>query len=208
MPENPSLFTQKIASAIRSRRTIKPSFYTGAPCPAQVRELIDTARYAPNHHRTEPARFYLLEASRIQKVGQLFGEVIRAEDMDDSLIIKAQKKSKEWGSASGLIVVTCHSDPSSLLAQKNPHLFQEDYATVSCICQNLLLLFESASICAKWSTGPVWKHREFPSTIGMQNPEIEKVVGLIFYGYSSHKAELRNLTALEKHLVDHTDVQK
>ena len=207
MPDNDSPLTQEISSIIRSRRTIKPSFYTGAPCPTQVRKLIDTARHAPNHHRTEPARFYLLDAIRIQKVGQLFGEVIRAEGPDDSLVKKAKKKKEEWGAAPGLIVVTCHSDPCSYLAQKNPELFQEDFATVSCICQNLLLLFESASISAKWSTGPVWKHRAFPSTIRMQNPEIEKVVGLIFYGYSSHKAEMRNLTSLETHLVDHSNVQ-
>ena len=204
MPADSNLLTEGLTSIIRSRRTVKPSFYEGAPDPAQVRELIDSARHAPNHHRTEPARFYLLDSERIKKVGQLFGEVILKDSSDDHSIKKAEKKTKEWGMAPGLLVVTCNSDPDSDLAQKHPEVFDEDYATVSCICQNLLLLFESSSISAKWSTGPVWKHPQFASTIGIKHPDIEKVVALIFYGFSPKTTEPRMLSSLEEHLIDHT----
>ena len=204
MPADSNLLTKELTSIIRSRRTVKPSFYHGAPDPAQVRELIDSARHAPNHHRTEPARFYLLDSERIKKVGQLFGEVILQDSSDDHSIKKAEKKTKEWGMAPGLLVVTCYSDPASDLAQKHPEVFDEDYATVSCICQNLLLLFESSSISAKWSTGPVWKHPQFASTIGIKHPDIEKVVALIFYGFSQKTTEPRMLSSLEEHLIDHT----
>ena len=37
------------------------------PDPQIIRESIELARHAPNHHRTEPARFYLLDSVRIQK---------------------------------------------------------------------------------------------------------------------------------------------
>lgn len=204
MPADFDLPTQTLSSIIRSRRTTKPCFYEGAPSPTQVRKLIDLARHAPNHHRTEPARFYLLDANRIKKVGQLFGEVVSGDGSNDHIIKKAEKKAKEWGLAPGLLVVTCYSDSTSNLAQKHPEISQEDYATVSCICQNLLLLFQSASISAKWSTGPVWKHPEFASTIGVKYPNIEKVVALIFYGFSQKIIEPRVLSSLEEHLIDHT----
>jgi len=204
MPSDSDLLTEALTSIIRSRRTVKPLLYEGAPDPAQVRELIDSARYAPNHHRTEPARFYLLDADRIKKVGQLFGEVIRDDGTNDQLIKKSEKKTREWGMAPGLLVVTCHSDPASNLAQRHPEVSREDYATVSCICQNLLLLFESASISAKWSTGAVWKHPKFASTIGIKDPDIEKVVALIFYGFSPKTTEPRMLSPLNDHLIDHT----
>ena len=126
------------------------------------------------------------------------------DSSDDHSIKKAEKKTKEWGMAPGLLVVTCYSDPASDLAKKHPEVFDEDYATVSCICQNLLLLFESASISAKWSTGPVWKHPQFASTIGIKHPDIEKVVALIFYGFSQKTTEPRMLSSLEEHLIDHT----
>ena len=115
---DPSLLPKKSPPQSVREEQLSLRFIPVLPAPLKFGELIDTARHAPNHHRTEPARFYLLDAIRIQKVGQLFGEVIRAEGPDDSLIKKAQKKSKEWGAAPGLIVVTCHSDPSFILAQK------------------------------------------------------------------------------------------
>jgi len=204
MPADSNLLTEGLTSIIRSRRTVKPCFYEGAPHPAQVLELIDSARHAPNHHRTEPARFYLLDSERIKKVGQLFGEVIKRNGSDDHIIKKAEKKTKEWSMSPGLLVVTCYSDSASDLAQRHPEVSEENYATVSCICQNLLLLFESASISAKWSTGPVWKHPQFASTIGIKQPDFEKVVALIFYGFSQKTAAPRMLSSLEDHLVDHT----
>jgi nitroreductase len=204
MPADSVLLTEALSSIIRSRRTVKPSFYESAPDPVQVRELIDTARHAPNHHRTEPARFYLLDSERIKKVGQLFGEVILENSSDDHAIKKAEKKTKEWGMAPGLLVITCHSDSASELAKRHPDVVEEDYATVSCICQNLLLLFESASISAKWSTGPVWKHPQFASTVGIKRPSVEKVVALIFYGFSQKTTDSRTLRNLDEHLVDHT----
>ena len=79
-------------------------------------------------------------------------------------------------------------------------MIEEDYATCSCICQNLLLLFESENIASKWSTGAVWKHPEFNDRIGIQNPENERVVGIIFYGYSEQQVPTRRLSSLSNHL--------
>ena len=200
MPADSNLLTEGLTSIIRSRRTVKPCFYEGAPHPAQVLELIDTARHAPNHHRTEPARFYLLDSERIKKVGQLFGEVIKRNGSDDHIIKKAEKKTKEWSMSPGLLVVTCYSDSASDLAQRHPEVSEENYATVSCICQNLLLLFESASISAKWSTGPVWKHPQFASTVGLQDPDNERIVALLFYGFSDMVLPDRELASLPEQL--------
>ena len=77
-----------------------------------------------------------------------------------------------------------HTEKSSDLVIKNPAVIEEDYATCSCICQNLLLLLESENIASKWSTGAVWKHPDFAPNIGTKDPENERVVGIIFYGYS------------------------
>ena len=83
---------------------------------------------------------------------------------------------------------------------KNPAVIEEDYATCSCICQNLLLLLESENIASKWSTGAVWKHPDFTKNIGIQDPENERVVGMIFYGYSEQSVPERSLSPLEQHL--------
>ena len=51
-----------IKELILRRKTSKPAnFSEKIPEPALIRELIEVGRHAPNHHRTEPARFYLLD---------------------------------------------------------------------------------------------------------------------------------------------------
>ena len=194
-----------IKELILRRKTSKPAnFSDRIPDPALIRELIEIARHAPNHHRTEPARFYLLDQERIKEVGRLFGEVVAVDESDPALVERGKKKAREWGSSPGLLVVTCHTDLDSELARNKPTVIEENYATCSCICQNLLLLFESEGISAKWSTGPVFEHPEFTETIEMQEPECESVVALLFYGYSETELPERTYAPLETHLRDFT----
>ena len=57
-------------------------------------QLIDTARHAPNHHCTEPARFYLLDSKTIESVGRLFGEVVAGDASDPVLVEKGERKRR------------------------------------------------------------------------------------------------------------------
>lgn len=83
-----------LSSIIRSRRTNKPVFFKDAPNSEEIRNLIEVARNAPNHHRTEPGRFYLLDPLRIQTVGKQFGEITRGDGTDPHLIKKGERKEK------------------------------------------------------------------------------------------------------------------
>jgi nitroreductase len=195
-----------LSKLIVSRRTHRPKVFNGAPPHQQIETLLEIARHAPNHHRTQPARFYLLNRERIQKVGQLFGEVVRGDGSSKALIEKGDKKAIEWGQAPGLLIVTSQTDPHSDLARLNPEVVEEDYATCCCICQNLLLLFEASGISAKWSTGPVWKHPDFASVIGLKSPETEKVVALLFYGFSKEIISARPLQPLAKQLLQYPQI--
>lgn len=197
--------TLGIKELILRRKTSKPvTFSDRIPDPSLVREFIETGRHAPNHHRTEPARFYLLDQERIKEVGRLFGEVVAGDGSEPALIERGKKKAREWGSSPGLLIVTCHTDPDSELARKKPAVIEENYATCSCICQNILLLLESEGISAKWSTGPVFEHPDFSQVIGMQSPKCEKVVALLFYGYSETGLPERTYSPLDSHLRDFT----
>ena len=148
-----------LIKSIIERRTSKPvTFSKQHADPAIIRKSIEIARNAPNHHRTEPARFYLLDSERIEKVGQLFGEVVASDCSDSLLVERGKKKAIEWGKSPGLLIVTCLTDRTSDLVQRKKTVIEEDYATCCCICQNLLLLLEKEGISSKWSTGPVWNH--------------------------------------------------
>ena len=196
--------TDILSHLIVGRRTRKPKNFKGAPTPNQVKKLIDIARHAPNHHRTQPARFYLLDSDKIKQVARLFGEVVQGDKSSPALVERGKKKEHEWSLAPGLLIVTCHTDKDSELVRLNPDVVGEDYATCCCICQNLLLLFEAEGIAAKWSTGKVWEHPKFASCVGITKPSMERVVALLFYGYSDDKIPNRSLANLSEHLRDYT----
>ena len=194
--------TEYLKELITGRRTRKPALFSKRiPDRESIMQLIDTARHAPNHHCTEPARFYLLDSKTIESVGRLFGEVVAGDASDPVLVEKGERKKEEWGTAPGLLIVTCRTDRSSALVRKKPAIIDEDYATCSCICQNLSLLFEARGLACKWSTGPVWEHPRFAETIRMREPENERVVALLFYGYSEQELAPRPLTPLSEHLI-------
>ena len=194
--------TEYLKELITRRRTRKPALFSKkVPDRESIIQLIETARHAPNHHNTEPARFYLLDSKTIKTVGRLWGEVVAGNSSDPVLLEKGERKKKEWGTAPGLLVVTCRTDRTSVLVQKKPAIIEEDYATCSCICQNLSLLFEAQGLACKWSTGPVWEHPQFAETVRMREPENEQVVALLFYGYSDQKLAPRPLAPLSEHLI-------
>ena len=87
-----------LIQTIIQRRTSKPvTFSSQVPNPSVVRQAIEISRNAPNHHRTEPARFYLLDSTRIKEVGRLYGEIVVGNNPNQHLIERGAKKAKEWG---------------------------------------------------------------------------------------------------------------
>ena len=91
---NSSMDQEKLVELIQNRRTRKPaSFNAGVPIDT-ITQIIKSARHAPNHHRTEPARFYLLNRDKITQVAQLMAEMIKGEGQDTILVERALKKKR------------------------------------------------------------------------------------------------------------------
>ena len=133
-----------------------------------------------------------------------FGEQVRGSEPTPESIARGEKKTKEWGGAPGLLVVTQYTDRACTLVRNKPEVIKEDYATCCCIVQNLLLLLEEQGIATKWSTGPVWDHPDFRDVVGIPHPPPdEEVVALLFYGMSGSPKTVRELSGLEKTLVNY-----
>lgn len=161
---------QHLAERIRSRRTVK--LFLQQPVSRQlVLDAIEVARWAPNHHLTEPWHFYLLGDEAIQKSVELTRIVIterKGPDLGDF-------KAKSAAAQPGWLVVTCRRSADEFTQQ-------EDYASVCCAIQNLSLYLSEAGLASKWSTGPITRDPRFYQLLGIDN-EAELIVGLIWYGY-------------------------
>ena len=103
IPDGETRNLRIIAERIRSRRTTK-LFLKQEVSKQLVEDAIELARWAPNHHLTEPWHFYLLGKQKIAACVELIGTLIRETKKDDEL---AAFKEESARSMPGWLLVTC-----------------------------------------------------------------------------------------------------
>lgn len=161
---------QSIAKIIRDRRTIN-FFKPGIPPRETVLEGIELARWAPNHHLTEPWRFYLLSEAVKQQIVELNARLVTEARGEKA----GRAKRERWRRMPGWLVVTC-------VRSSDPVRQKEDYAACCCAVHNLSLYLWSRGIGMKWTTGEVTRSESFYDLIWV-DPVVEEVVGMFWYGY-------------------------
>ena len=114
---------RKFAERIRGRRTVK--LFLQTPVDRQVIfDAIEVARWAPNHHVTEPWHFYVLGDEAMKANVELIRK-ITAEKKDAR---KAEFKAKAATEIPGWLVVTCKTSDDEIVQR-------EDYASCCCAMQ-------------------------------------------------------------------------
>lgn len=136
-----------------------------------ILKAIDAARWAPNHHRTEPWRFYILGEHARADIAALNAELVRTSKGERA----AEIKLKRWSAMPGWLVLTCRRSEDSVRSR-------EDYAACCCAAQNMMLYLWAEGVGVKWTTGKVTELDAFYSGVGIDQEE-EYVVGLFWYGW-------------------------
>jgi nitroreductase len=169
----PSYETQSLRDleeVIRGRRTINLYLQTPVP-PALVREAIDAATWAPNHHVTEPWHFYLLGKETVERCLDLCFEIVSEKKSGEA----AAFKREQWSEKPGWLVVTCRRSADELLQR-------EDYAACAAAIQNFMLYLWKAGVGSKWTSGEITRDPRFFDILGI-DAEKEFVAGLLWFGY-------------------------
>jgi nitroreductase len=145
-----------VGSAIRRRRTHKQ--YGSDPLDeATVRELLDVARWAPNHHLTQPWRFRLL--------GPLTRARLEATCGD--------KEAAKLRRAPTLVLATA-------ALSGDPLTDEEDLHAAACAVYAVLLAATARGLASYWRTPAALRAREARDVIGLGDEE--RVVALIHLG--------------------------
>lgn len=160
----------KLSDLISSRRTIH-CYKTDLDARDQLDEVIDLARWAPNHHLTQPWHFYVLGKKTAYSMVDLNTELIRQSQGENA----AKAKQKRWLKVPGWFVVTCSKSEDSSRQQ-------EDYAACCCAVQNLSLALWNQGIGIKWNTAALIHEQRFYELLWI-DPALEVVIGLFCYGY-------------------------
>ena len=142
--------------AIRSRRTHKR--FGGGPVPrAVVEELLELARWAPNHHLTEPWRFRVLGPESLAR-----------------LAATGRPGELEKLSRAPTLVV------ASAKLTGDDHQNHEDVLATACAVYIVLLAAHERGLASYWRTPRVLQSREGQAAIGMG--EDEAFVALVHLG--------------------------
>ena len=169
----PSYETQELrefGEMLKGRRTIE--LFLQTPVPEKLLdEAIESAIWAPNHHVTEPWRFYSLGPETKERCLDLCQDITMARKGEKA----AEFKRQNWSDKPGWLVVSCRRS-------EDPLLQQEDYAACCAAVQNLSLYLWKAGIGTKWTTGPITRDQRFFEIVGMDEAA-EFVVGLVWFGY-------------------------
>lgn len=169
-PDDTRQSLRLLAERIRARRTI--NLFLKQPVSRKlILDAIEVARWAPNHHVTEPWHFYVLGPQTIARGVELTRAIVTEAKGPKKGDFKADAAAER----PGWLVVTCRKSADELLQQ-------EDYASCCCAIQNLMLYLSEAGLATKWATGAMNRDPRFFELLGI-NPDEAFVVGLIFYGY-------------------------
>ena len=146
----------ELEAAIRSRRTHKR--FGDEPVPRElVAELLELARWAPNHHLTEPWRFRVLGPESLA-----------------SLAATGKPGELEKLSRAPTLVV------ASARLTGDEHQNHEDVLATACAVYIVLLAAHGRGLASYWRTPRVLQTREGQAAIGMG--EDEEFVALIHLG--------------------------
>ena len=155
---------------LRERRTV--ALFQPEPPPRKLLlAAVDAARWAPNHHVTEPWRFYLLGAKTARAMAEIAVELTLAKRGSGA----AKKRRQILEAVPRWMAVTCRRTEDSFRER-------EDYGACCCAIQNFMLCLWESGVACKWSTGAVTRDERFHELLGISAEE-EMVVGLFSIGY-------------------------
>lgn len=146
----------EVGEAVRSRRTHK----VYGPEPVERRtidELLELARWAPNHHLTNPWRFRVLGPATLDRLKAAAGpEAASKLDRAPTLVV------------------------ASVLDADDPVTRDEDLCAAACATYIVLLGAHARGLAGYWRTPEVLRCQEGRTAVGV--PAGERVIALIHLG--------------------------
>ena len=153
----------EVDDAIRSRRTHKA--FAPEPVPRELLdELLELARWAPNHHLTNPWRFRVLGPRALSELKLAAGPEAAAKlDRAPTLIAATAKRSDD------------------------PVRDEEDLCATACATYAVLLAAHGRGLAGYWRTPAVLRTGEGRAALGI--PPDERFVSLIHLGWPRQEKE-------------------
>lgn len=146
----------EVEEAIRTRRTHKA--YAPEPLPrAELEELLELARWAPNHHLTEPWHFRVIGPAALERLKEAAGP----------------ESAGKLDRAPTLVVVSAE-------LSGDPLTDEEDLHATAAAAYIVLLAAHARGLAGYWRTPEVLRSAEGRAAVGLDSDE--RFVGLLYLG--------------------------
>lgn len=163
-----------ITQVIKERRSIK-RFQDKPVSPELIKELLDVAVWAPNHHLTEPWRFIIVHGEAKAKLAQTAREVREKNETDpEKKASMGQKIYDKIASNPMYVIVVMKED-------ENVKVREEDFAAVCCLIQNFSLVAWEKEIGMTWHSYGWIQDPLFRERYGIQANE--RAIANLHLGY-------------------------
>ncbi len=167
------IHAMNVTDAIAQRRSIK-KFQERPVSREEIEFLLDAAVLAPNHHLTQPWRFYVLGPESRRRYGLALGER-KARKLPDPGAANAvrEKTAAEYHAFPALIAV-------AQVLHESPETREEDYAAVMQAVANIMLAAVERGLGTHMRTGAVMDDPAARAAVGVRDGE--RIVAMLSVG--------------------------
>lgn len=184
-----------LTEIIHARRSVFPQFYEQGQISDEILDaILENARWAPNHKKTEPWRFVVITKDKLQDLSDFLGNFYKKRTTTESFDPIKMKKAGEKPLQSAAVIAICiQRSPESIIPA------WEETAALACSVQNMWLSCTALEIGSYWSTPEaIYQMNEF---LGLG--ENESCLGLFYMGWTKEQVpttKRKNLTEISRRL--------
>jgi nitroreductase len=186
-----------IFETIKNRRSIG-KMTEQRPARKQIEHILEAATHAPNHHKVEPWKFFVLAGQSRTELGNIMARSL-AERLGDAtnvtlsaakgLAMLNKERNKLLRSPVVLIAAAEHPHQPNVLAIEN-------IEAVAAAVQNMLLVAEEMGLAAMWRTGDASYDPRIKQWLGLA-PE-DHIVAFVYLGFPAIQKLERRPTSFEE----------
>ena len=135
-----------IQHEIKNRRTVVPAQFNGkSVSDDEIKELLEMAKWAPTHAKTQPWNFAVVQGDALQAMGTWLEEQYHAKAAKPSEI-KGKKFRENLQKSEAVILLFMSRDPKERIPE------WEEVAATSMAVQNMWLALDSMDLAGYWSS--------------------------------------------------------
>ncbi|PTX51488.1 nitroreductase [Melghirimyces profundicolus] len=169
----------KLKDAIRTRRSVG-KVSEDMPDLHLVEKVLEAARWAPNHHMTQPWKFYVLLGKARNRLGEVLAEIQGEGMREEEKSLSAERLERARNKPLRVPVVIAVAVTPSM----DPKVEEiEEICAVAAGVQNALLTAHALGLGAIWRTGKPTYHPRMKEFFHLG--ERDHLLGFLYVGYPS-----------------------